>query len=421
MSQSVESKEPSLEKIDLGTWTGVHSVIGKRIPSLAMAAGGKTRRSVVAIKIGVVAIVLAGVGFGLVQQIPRILGLPPEVAPIAADLLTHGTIAPEHIQELVKSAIGGAHVSLSGAQPNQGRVILSATKDPLPAAPSSSKETSPAKANPRENTSPSPQAAKTQATSADQPRASAREKEIPKDQVHNPYWGLSNHRPQRGKARKITAAEESTLRHMMRAKRPWQRYQAISKVNNEYLRGTDLLIAEALRDQKLWVRMKALMAQGRVGKSLRLADIRQAFGQHQGALAAHFIMRLIKKAQPEDLYVLRESLKLAEPRLRRMIMRVLGRFPNIHENQLFLVAGLYDDDPYVRAIAHRHQPNLRYEKVAEMHEKVRAALTVFADALKEEANTQRQELNKEIKEKKSPAIQPIRPAGFEGIQIQKLN
>lgn len=165
----------------------------------------------------------------------------------------------------------------------------------------------------------------------------------------NPYWGLSNDLASNALPvlRKITPEEEVSWANALKHKYPYQRYRAILEIRQSRLAGSESLLWFALYDEKLWIRMRALMTLADLGIKVGLGHVKLAIGHEPDMRVANFFKRFTKNASPGDLYVMRHAIRLLSEQGRLVILKALEH--NRDEfRDMYMAAASLDKGPHVK-------------------------------------------------------------------------
>ena len=149
-----------------------------------------------------------------------------------------------------------------------------------------------------------------------------------------------------------SAQQKQTWRRGITHIFPWQRYKTIMEVRSRRLAQSQVILYDALNDNRFWIRMRAVMALADFGVSVSPGTVRKAIGVEEKSLVSRFFRRFYRKNTPGERYVMRMSLPLIKPSGRVTILRSLFAFGVRAENHgLYLAAALEDPDDKIRSFA----------------------------------------------------------------------
>jgi hypothetical protein len=200
-----------------------------------------------------------------------------------------------------------------------------------------SPESEPTMASPMQPAAPVPQA-KVQAPAPVAP---------PVD-LGNPYWALPNPlEPTVGpEGGMLTASQEERWRQGLAHPFVWQRYKTVMDIRAGRMKGTQLLLSDALAQPKFWTRMEALIALAESGEAVDIDSVETGIGQTRRPLIRNYFRRFRKSATAGELYVMRQAIRVVDAGTRRVILEnLIKRRDALHE--LYLVAATYDPNEKV--------------------------------------------------------------------------
>ena len=160
---------------------------------------------------------------------------------------------------------------------------------------------------------------------------------------NNPYLGLPNRlvgdiAPL---SRKWSPQEEAVWHRGITHTFPYQHYKTVLDVVRARLAGSDVVLWDALDDDKLWVRMWAVCGLADFGIELDGSSVTKAIGSVRAELVSNFFKRFIGKNTAGQRYVMRYALPVVTPRTRLVIYQaLLGERDEL--NDLYLVAASLD-------------------------------------------------------------------------------
>ena len=159
----------------------------------------------------------------------------------------------------------------------------------------------------------------------------------------NPYLGLPNRligdiAPL---ARKWSPQEEAVWHRGITHSFPYQHYKTVRDVVRTRLAGSDVVLWDALDDDKLWVRMWAVCGLADFGIEIDGPSVTKAIGSARSDLIRNFFKRFIGKSTAGQRYVMRYALPVVAPSTRLVIYRaLLSQRDDL--NDLYLVAASLD-------------------------------------------------------------------------------
>jgi hypothetical protein len=201
----------------------------------------------------------------------------------------------------------------------------------------------------------SPEAAPTMASPqpaapAAKAAASAPAPAAPKAQVDlvNPYWSLPNplEATMGVEGAMLTPAQEERWRQGLAHPFVWQRYKTVMDMRAARLKGSQLLLNDALAQPKFWTRMEALIALAEAGEAVDIDSVEMGIGSTRRALIQNYFRRFRKDVSPGELYIMRQAIRIVDAGTRRVILEnLVNRRDSI--NELYLVAATYDPNAKV--------------------------------------------------------------------------
>lgn len=164
----------------------------------------------------------------------------------------------------------------------------------------------------------------------------------------NPYWILPNQMQSRdpGLKRSWGAHEEDEMRRRLRSPYTYQRYKVVQDIRIKKLKGSEVILFEALKEKKFWTRMAALIGIAEFGYPVDLATVDQVLKGAREDTVANYFKRFRLKPTGAELFILRHALKLVGETARLHILQSLYRAPN-DLNKLYIMASTYDPSPRV--------------------------------------------------------------------------
>lgn len=192
--------------------------------------------------------------------------------------------------------------------------------------------------------SPQPAVPAPQATAA-APAAAA---PAPLVDLGNPYWSLPN--PLDATlgvdGAMLTPAQEERWRQGLAHPFVWQRYKTVMDMRAARLKGSQLLLNDALAQPKFWTRMEALIALAEAGEAVDIDSVEMGIGSTRRALIQNYFRRFRKDVSPGELYIMRQAIRIVDAGTRRVILEnLVTRRDSI--NELYLVAATFDPNAKV--------------------------------------------------------------------------
>jgi hypothetical protein len=112
------------------------------------------------------------------------------------------------------------------------------------------------------------------------------------------------------------------------------------------LKGSQLLLNDALAQPKFWTRMEALIALAESGEAVDIDSVELGIGTTRRPLIQNYFRRFRKQITPGELYVMRQAIRIVDAGTRRVILEnLVERRDSI--NELYLVAATYDPNAKV--------------------------------------------------------------------------
>ncbi len=152
----------------------------------------------------------------------------------------------------------------------------------------------------------------------------------------NPYRDLRNAYdvPPLALGKVWTKDQQQELRTQQRHPFHYQRYRLIGDVAEKRLKGSEVILWEALKSKKLWIRMKAVMGLADFGfplqtkkevLALHTKSVVIALGKEPSERVENFFKRFITKNTSGERYVMREAMRVVDKRSRFVILQALAR------------------------------------------------------------------------------------------------
>jgi hypothetical protein len=190
--------------------------------------------------------------------------------------------------------------------------------------------------------------APTMPSAAPAPQAQAPAPPAPAVDLDNPYWALPNPlEPTAGpEGEMLTASQEERWRQGLAHPFVWQRYKTVMDIRAARMKGTQLLLSDALAQPKFWTRMEALMALAESGEAVDIDSVEAGIGQTRRPLIRNYFRRFRKNATAGEIYIMRQAIRVVDAGTRRVILEnLISRRDAI--NELYLVAATYDPNEKV--------------------------------------------------------------------------
>lgn len=155
--------------------------------------------------------------------------------------------------------------------------------------------------------------------------------------------------PPRGKS--LSTDEESSFKAALSHEFNYQRYKTVLDLAAAKAPGSEELLRSVLDSDKLWMRMRALIALADMGDQITDEDVRQGLGKTHSELRARFFKRFEKSpCSVGCFYVARAALKHLDGYGRAQVLRVIAREPS-DVRDVFMVAATFDGNESVRQTA----------------------------------------------------------------------
>jgi hypothetical protein len=182
------------------------------------------------------------------------------------------------------------------------------------------------------------------------PQAKVDSPPLPAAQVDlgNPYWALPNPLdptigPEGGM---MTQGQEERWRQGLAHPFVWQRYKTVIDMREARLKGSQLLLNDALAQPKFWTRMEALIALAEAGEPVDIDTVELGIGSTRRSLIQNYFRRFRKQSTGGELYIMRQAIRIVDAGTRRVILEnLINRRDPI--NDLYLVAATYDPNAKV--------------------------------------------------------------------------
>jgi hypothetical protein len=144
----------------------------------------------------------------------------------------------------------------------------------------------------------------------------------------------------------LTPAQEERWRQGLAHPFVWQRYKTVMDMRAARLKGSQLLLNDALAQPKFWTRMEALIALAEAGEAVDIDSVELGIGSTRRPLIQNYFRRFRKEVSPGELYIMRQAIRIVDAGTRRVILEnLVNRRDSI--NELYLVAATYDPNAKV--------------------------------------------------------------------------
>jgi len=155
--------------------------------------------------------------------------------------------------------------------------------------------------------------------------------------------------PARGKS--LSTDEESSFKAGLSHEFHYQRYKTVLDLAAAKAPGSEELLRSALDSNKLWIRMRALIALADMGDEITDDDVGQALGKTHSELRARFFKRFERSpCSVGCFYVARAAMKHLDAYGRAQVLKVVAREPS-DVRDVFMVAATFDSSESVRQTA----------------------------------------------------------------------
>ena len=180
---------------------------------------------------------------------------------------------------------------------------------------------------------------------------------LPVFDIRNPYWGLPNSYvgDPLAMSRHWTPQEEQIWQSGITHHFPYQQYKTVHDVVAERLSGSEIILYDALFNDKFWTRMWALIGLASFGSKIDLDVVIRSIGNARESLVVNFFKRFVHDSSPAELYVMRYAIRTVSPRARKIILSALLN-SNDDFNTIYLAAATFDQDTSIAKWANKqHQ------------------------------------------------------------------
>jgi hypothetical protein len=170
----------------------------------------------------------------------------------------------------------------------------------------------------------------------------------PQVDLGNPYWSLPNplDATMGVEGAVLTPAQEERWRQGLAHPFVWQRYKTVMDMRAARMKGSQLLLNDALAQPKFWTRMEALIALAEAGEAVDIDSVEMGIGSTRRPLIQNYFRRFRKEVSPGELYIMRQAIRIVDAGTRRVILEnLVNRRDSI--NELYLVAATYDPNAKV--------------------------------------------------------------------------
>jgi len=159
----------------------------------------------------------------------------------------------------------------------------------------------------------------------------------------NPYLLLPNKILGNGMVtgRDWTTDEERTYRLGLDHRFRYQHFKTVQNIRKDKLAGSASLLWIAIKDKGFWVRMTAAIALAEFAAEVPLKTLEAAIKNARSDLIANFFERFVRKANPGQLYLMRQMVRLLDEKGRLVVLRAIDRSKD-ELRDLYLVAATQD-------------------------------------------------------------------------------
>jgi hypothetical protein len=155
-----------------------------------------------------------------------------------------------------------------------------------------------------------------------------------------------------------SSANEENWRHTLNHEFPYQRFKTVRSIRDARLRGSEVLLFEALNDSKFWTKWQALVGLAEFGYEIPHPVVEKVIKGQRPSLVNNYFRRFLDTPTPGALYLLRHALSIVNGNGRAIILEILAKNRGA-ENSLFLVAAHYDNSETVKNWLKDAAPDLR--------------------------------------------------------------
>jgi hypothetical protein len=188
----------------------------------------------------------------------------------------------------------------------------------------------------------------------------------------NPYWPLPNRiLGQRAAIGRIwTTDEEEAFRGGLANRYVYQHFRTVQAVRQQRLRGSDIILWEALQDRKFWTRMFAAIGLAELNVEISLKNLEATVVGARSELIATFFERFVEKPTPATLFIMRQMVRILDERGRLVVLRAIYASDD-ELRDLYLVAATQDPGRHVRqwitkALRRKPIPQARFDELTQV-------------------------------------------------------
>jgi hypothetical protein len=175
------------------------------------------------------------------------------------------------------------------------------------------------------------------------------------EDLQNPYWNLPNPLeggPKLAPRGVITLTTEENWKAGLEGSKSlrydtYLRYKTIQEIRKSRLKGSESLLTEALNQPKFWARMEALFGLAELGTPPDIDTVQNAIGNTRRALVKNYFKRFRSQANPAELYILRQAIRVVDAGARLVILEVLANQTD-SANSLYFYAASFDPNPQIQ-------------------------------------------------------------------------
>lgn len=159
----------------------------------------------------------------------------------------------------------------------------------------------------------------------------------------NPYWALPNKIVGANKelGRFWSPEEEETFRAGLAHRYTYQRLKTVQDVRKLHLRGSDVILWDAMQDKKFWTRGFAAIGLAEQNVEVSLSTLEGMLTNARSELRADFFERFIRRPNAGQAYILRQVVRILDEKGRLIVLKGIERTKDPLRD-LYMVAATKD-------------------------------------------------------------------------------
>lgn len=166
--------------------------------------------------------------------------------------------------------------------------------------------------------------------------------------IKNPYWPLPNPIPAKPTVTATASSEDNEMWRIGLAHRyVYQHFKTTQGIRENFKRGAEVYLFQALKNKKFWVRMEALMALVENGFAVDVNSVATAIGNARSGLVSRYMRKIGASESLAREFVLRQAIRLVGATARLEILKALLKKRD-NTTDLYFAASAFDPNDLVR-------------------------------------------------------------------------